>query len=1166
MNVSQESTYQELIDQSSKGFYFYRTALSTNFALKIRGNSFVAVTGKPGVGKSSLVKEEIAPLLEGKGGEKPINGRFGNQWKVVHTYPGQSPIDQLAEALFSSLERKDLQDLTKIKSLLRSGSQGLVKAYRDYIEPQLRGERPHNLLISFDQIEDIFRYKQLFADKKANSVLMREDVLFFNLILNAIQEKVGIYFMFLIDILYLDDFNNYRGWTSLINANRFYVPHMTYKEIEDQIPDAPPSMGKRTFAKDAKELFEKEDPFAVSKIRVGLSLLAQKAEELSEKEAGHTSPEIALPEKPGPDPLEAFYTEKIDRLQGAMNYYAEEIFRRLSPDSEPIICERMFRALAIYNSAESGVAYRKPLLEKELTKICLRDFQTESALNIEVKYTSGSTEKIASTPPEEAFDLDMVIEKYNAGDFKVFHRIDPAPETPAAASFIHDTIIDINDRALINNWERLRNWILLETRNVSIYLKLIEDSHQYYFNPSVPTSSIPVTSDSAEARKPLTFIEKSIRKPKWLLVRILYPRYYQLDLEKTRKEKEFERLSSQGGAQLYRDGILESTREFWEIARPNEAWAGQYFPLEMEETESGKRSFSSTWEMGKTFLEESLREQKSWKTLNDNYLKANLTFFKRLNILVGITLVACLVALILAIWQGEMAKQSRKNIQLHTFVDVMSQTQVIFDNPRDPEKEENVNINQLKDAIVENRNIKKPEDVLMLLERHHFLDLPGDDIFDNSGFTQQYRTTQKEAILSVWDLYEILKTSDRKRKEALKERIDSIKKIAAHAVPSGDTPSEKQQDFLQQPYLYHGLKEHLDTIESDNYFLRHSSFVSTFSSNPKRENQFSFGDINGEVIVYYSMEIEKDKPIKMQSPGKGITKIRYSSDGNLLYVGTKDGMLYQYNNMLEIPGFELPEPIPVYKADDEIIFIERTPNPNILVVVTQYDLSVLLRRANGTFKRIDRFELGKEIPVLRVVNSTDNGSLFFLGGKNKTLIIPIEGTKIIKDQMQKIVHPKVTITAIGISQKGKIPAEGANDRIIALGSEDGFVWMFWPLSSFLKDSEIHLKKECGIDYHESAVTGLLFNPDFPQMASSSLDGSIRLWNLNYVSHTGDVLEANGFDNVRLEDKKQGVWNICYINEDKLVATENDNIKIWNTNLNALINNLETETNHYFNAQ
>jgi WD40 repeat protein/energy-coupling factor transporter ATP-binding protein EcfA2 len=1154
MNVSQQSKYSELLEQSSKGFYFYRTALSKNFALKIRGNSFVAVVGKPGVGKSSLIKEEIAPLLNGEVKDQAINGRFGNQWKVVHTYPGQSPIDQLAEALFSSLKRQDLQDLNKIQSILRSGSQGLVKVYREYIEPQLRGEPPHNLLISFDQIEDIFRYKRLFANKKANSVLMQEDVLFFNLILNAIQEKVGIYFMFLIDIRYLDEFNNYRGWTGLINANRLYVPHMSFQEIEGQIPDAPSPLPARKFAVDAKKLFEKEDPFAVSKTRIGLALMAQKVKELSIEDAENA--------------LEEFYKNEIHGLYGALDYYAEELFRHLSPNAEPIICERMFRALAIYNSAEEGVAYRKPLLEEELTQICLRDFQSDSALSINAKNTYNVT-ATTSNPPEEDFDLNMVIQKYNSGDFKIIHRIAPAPVTPTSASFIHDTIIDLNDRALINNWERLRNWILLETRNVSIYLKLIEDSHQYYFNPSSPQSSITADTDDSGTNKPLRFIEKSIRKPKWLLVRILYPRYYQLDLEKTKKEKELEKLSSQGGIQLYRDGILESTRDFWETTRPNETWGDQYFPLEMEaleETESGTRTFSSTWEMGKTFLEESLREQDSWKSLNENYHKANITFFKRLNILVGITLIACLVALAVAIWQGEMAKQSRNNIQLHTFVDVMSQTQVIFDNPRDPEKEENVNINKLKDTVVENRKIKKPEHVLTLLERHHFLDLPGEDIFEESGFADQYRTTQKEAILSIWDLYEILKTSDRKRKEALKERLEVIKGIAADAVPSGDTPSAQKEDFLQQPYLYHGLKEHLDTIEADNYFLRHSSFVSTFSSNPTREDQFAFGDINGEVIVYYSTEPKDDQPIKMKSPGKGITEIRYSADGTQLYVGTRNGMLYQYDDMLELPGFELPPPNPVYKANDGIIAIERTPNPDILIVVTQYHLGVLQRQSNGTFKRIDQFKLDEEIPILRTVSSTNEGSLFFLGGKNKTLVIPVQGTNIVEDKVQKIFHNGVTITAIGISQRGEIPTEGANDRIIAFGSEDGYVWMFWPLTTFLKDPEIHLKKECGINYHQSAVTGLLFNPDFPQMASSSLDGSIRLWNLRYVTHTGDILEADGFDNIRLEDKKQGVWNICYINKDRLVATENSNIKIWNTNLHELVRNLEKEENKYFNSQ
>ncbi|MCK6690872.1 MAG: hypothetical protein L6Q97_02090, partial [Thermoanaerobaculia bacterium] len=83
--------------------------------------------------------------------------------------------------------------------------------------------------------------------------------------------------------------------------------------------------------------------------------------------------------------------------------------------------------------------------------------------------------------------------------------------------------------------------------------------------------------------------------------------------------------------------------------------------------------------------------------------------------------------------------------------------------------------------------------------------------------------------------------------------------------------------------------------------------------------------------------------------------------------------------------------------------------------------------------------------------------------------------------------------------------------------------------------------------------GLAFNPVFPQLASSSPDGTVRLWNL-----TKSV--KNNADHITLRDPGLNIKAIIYIDPDQLLVQESIINWITKTNINALKEELDCLVN------
>jgi len=110
--------------------FFGREGQSDDILAKISTNRFAAVIGSSGSGKSSLMYCGLIPVLHGG-----FLAREGKKWMVIAARPGNSPIENLAEAVlqksssYSALsEGEKTLERTVAKIVLQSSSMGLVDA------------------------------------------------------------------------------------------------------------------------------------------------------------------------------------------------------------------------------------------------------------------------------------------------------------------------------------------------------------------------------------------------------------------------------------------------------------------------------------------------------------------------------------------------------------------------------------------------------------------------------------------------------------------------------------------------------------------------------------------------------------------------------------------------------------------------------------------------------------------------------------------------------------------------------------------------------------------------------------------------------------------------------------------------------------------------------
>ncbi|MBN1145306.1 MAG: hypothetical protein JXA72_12825 [Bacteroidales bacterium] len=382
-------------------------------------NRFAAVTGASGSGKSSLIYCGLIPALYGG-----FITNAGSKWRIITTRPGNSPVENLAQAIAAS-EKSDKTDeeistdKQILYTILRRSSFGLVNAAR-----QIKLSKDENILLILDQFEELFRYKE----SRKDITVVNETEAYIKMLVNAIKQKdQPIYVVLTMRSDFIGECSQFQELTKLINKSNFLIPQMTRDDFREAI-NGPLAVGGAEI-----------DPQLLQHL---LNAIEDKSDQLPVlQHVMMRTWEFWTRNNEPAAPLRIRDYEVAGRIDNALSMHANEAFEELT-DEGKVICKAMFRCLTEKGADNKGT--RHPAT---------------------IKYIA----EIAQVPDEKVID---VVNKFRAKGRSFV--------TPGEEVFIDsDTVIDISHESLMRIWDKLRSWVDEEFSSVQMYLRLAEASSLY---------------------------------------------------------------------------------------------------------------------------------------------------------------------------------------------------------------------------------------------------------------------------------------------------------------------------------------------------------------------------------------------------------------------------------------------------------------------------------------------------------------------------------------------------------------------------------------------------------------------------------------------------------------------------------------------------------------
>lgn len=209
--------------------FFGREEQTAELVRLLREHRFLAVVGRSGSGKSSLVRAGLLPSIQGG-----MMQRASSAWEIAVLRPGGHPIRNLAECLIDAdlYDSEDEEVLPRLLATLNHSALGLVQAYR-----QSDVEDAANLLIVVDQFEELFRFER--NDLKAKD----EAHAFVELLLEASRtSEVPIYVILTMRSDYLGDCAQVPGLAEAVNRGEYLIPRLERTQLRVAI-EGPAKVG-----------------------------------------------------------------------------------------------------------------------------------------------------------------------------------------------------------------------------------------------------------------------------------------------------------------------------------------------------------------------------------------------------------------------------------------------------------------------------------------------------------------------------------------------------------------------------------------------------------------------------------------------------------------------------------------------------------------------------------------------------------------------------------------------------------------------------------------------------------------------------------------------------------------------------------------------------------
>ena len=297
--------------------FFGRDGQSDELVRKLGRSRFVAVTGKSGTGKSSLVHAGLIPTLCGG-----LLLEAGPNWIIDEVRPRNKPIENLSSALYKAGLRDGIDPESLRLDPLALGKE----VSRVLVNPR------DQLLLIADQFEELFRFKarsdSLSADYDEKSAFVR-------LLLTAAKAaEPRVYVVITLRSDFLGDCSQFRDLPEAINDSQYLIPRMTRDErrqaIQGPIQVAGGKIAPRLWQRMLNELGEEPDQLPV----LQHALMRTWRDWVGRKE----------PVKP----LDFEHYEAVGTLERAISKHAKEALDQASSleGSSETVVRRLFQRLS----------------------------------------------------------------------------------------------------------------------------------------------------------------------------------------------------------------------------------------------------------------------------------------------------------------------------------------------------------------------------------------------------------------------------------------------------------------------------------------------------------------------------------------------------------------------------------------------------------------------------------------------------------------------------------------------------------------------------------------------------------------------------------------------------------------------------------------------------
>lgn len=419
-------------EEGDQDYFFGRDAQTRGLRQKLDTSRLVAVVGRSGCGKSSLVKAGLIPLLakEDTGGE-PV-------WRIALFRPQGRPFEELGAALLGLApeEPKDARELrrSRLAAMLSRSSQGLVEAARE-----LGLSASGRLLIIVDQFEEIFRFEDP-SGKDAD-----EATAFVRLLIEAVNaETPAINVILTMRLDFLGDCARFQRLPEAISDGQYLVPNLSRAERRAAIEAPAKKAGKLIRPEVTQRLLNEigEDPDQLPVLQHVLMRMWQHA---------GAAGEISLDDYTG-----------TGGVKEAISRHADQIYDVLPSDGHRLAAERLFKAIS--ERDRRGRSIRRATRFGDIAAVVSGDDATLP--------TAASEQKLLE-----------VVAAFRAPD--CCFVMPPAGETITPS-----TLIDISHESLLRGWAKLtgapgkEGWIGEEAADGRKYNDLLEDEKRNYVFPS----------------------------------------------------------------------------------------------------------------------------------------------------------------------------------------------------------------------------------------------------------------------------------------------------------------------------------------------------------------------------------------------------------------------------------------------------------------------------------------------------------------------------------------------------------------------------------------------------------------------------------------------------------------------------------------------------------